>query len=259
MINRAEILRKKLQNREPVIGTWLTIGHTTVAEILASEAIDYVCIDMEHTTIDYYVAQTLILTIQSLGKAALVRVAKNDEVYIKKALDSGADGIIVPMIKTPQEARKALSYTYYPPLGERGVGLVRANLYSKNFISYRTKQPQNILFVAQIEHIDGINNLASILEIPGIDATFIGPYDLSGSMGFPGDFSRQNVKEALNQYSAISEKAGIPKGFHIVEPDSELLKEKIKNNYQFIAYGVDYIFMMRKLQEAMLKGCTTIS
>lgn len=259
-MNRAKKLKEKLKNNLPVIGTWLTIGHPQIAEILAHfKEFDFVCIDMEHTAIDSSMNLTLISVIQGQGKAAIVRVPKNDEVYIKKALDAGADGIIVPMIKSADEVIAAKSYTFYPPEGNRGVGLMRANFYSKEFDSYKSNQPDNILFIIQIEHEEAVNNLKSILEVPGIDATIIGPYDLSASIGLPGDLDNPLVKTLLDTYEVESLESNVPKGSHVVEPDMKILEEKIDNKYQFLAFGVDFLFMMKKIDEELYKMRKSLS
>lgn len=252
-MGNAQNIKDKLRNGKTVIGAWLTIGHTTIADLMSRQDVDFVCIDMEHTPIDFTLSQNMIITIQGNKKAALVRVGKNDEVLIKKALDSGADGIIVPMIKNADEVKEALSYAYYPPRGNRGVGLVRANGYSTRFNEYKKDQPENILFVAQIEHKDAVKNLRQIAEVPGVDATIIGPYDLSGSMGFPGDFDNQDVVNALSEYDSICEEKKMPKGYHVVEPDADLVNQKISENYQFIAFGVDFMFILKKMEKEIKK------
>ena len=192
-------LKSKLKNNELTIGSWVTIGHPSVIEVLAQAGFDWLTIDMEHTTIDYSITQTLISTIQSNGMAALVRVSKNDEVYIKRVLDAGADGVIVPMINNAEEAKKAVEYVKYPPEGKRGVGLYRAQKFGLNngFEHYKKWLSESSVIIAQIEHIDAVNNIEEIIATPGIDGVIIGPYDLSGSLGIPGEFNDPSVITAL--------------------------------------------------------------
>ena len=187
--------------------------------------------------------QTLITTIQSKGVAAFVRVNKNEEVVIKHVLDAGADGIIVPMICSQDDAKRAVDYAKYPPVGKRGVGLARAQQYGVGFEKYKKWVAENLIVIAQIEHIDGINNLEDIIAVDGIDGTIIGPYDLSGSMGMPGEFEKPIVKDALAKYIDICKAHNFPMGFHVVNTDPEKIKDKINEGYTFVAYGTDFLFM----------------
>ena len=243
-----QLLKKRLQNNELTIGSWITIGHPAIPEILATAGFDWLTIDIEHNSIDPLMVQVLISTIQSKNIAALVRVSKNEEVVIKHVLDAGADGVIVPMVNTREDAMKAVEYVKYPPVGKRGVGLSRAQNYGVGFEEYKSWLDNKVVIVAQIEHIDGVNNLESIISTPGIDAVIVGPYDLSGSLGSPGDYEKKEVQEALLQLEKICSENNFPMGFHVVEPKFELLDAKIKRGYNFIAFGTDFLFMMRKVQ-----------
>lgn len=236
-------LRNRIKAGELTLGSWITIGHPNVAEILSNAGFDWLVIDIEHNPIDISMVQTLITTIQSKGVAALVRVNKNEEVVIKHVLDAGADGIIVPMICSKEDAIQAVDYAKYPPIGKRGVGLARAQQYGTGFESYKKWVAEDLVVIAQIEHIDGINNLEEIISVDGIDGSIIGPYDLSGSMGMPGEFEKPVVKEALKRYIDICQKHGFPMGFHVVNTDPAKIQEKIDEGYRFIAYGTDFLFM----------------
>ena len=236
-------LRKRIKAGELTLGSWITIGHPNVAEILANAGFDWLVIDIEHNPIDISMVQTLITTIQSKGVAAFVRVSKNEEVVIKHVLDAGADGIIVPMICTKADAIQAVDYAKYPPIGKRGVGLDRAQQYGTGFEEYKKWVAEDLVVIAQIEHIDGIKNLEGIISVDGIDGTIIGPYDLSGSMGMPGEFEKPVVKEALAKYIDICKAHKFPMGFHVVNADPAKIQEKIDEGYRFIAYGTDFLFM----------------
>lgn len=241
MLNKT--LRKRIKAGELTLGSWITIGHPNVAEILANAGFDWLVIDIEHNPINIAMVQTLITTIQSKGVAALVRVSKNEEVVIKHVLDAGADGIIVPMICSKDDAKQAVDYAKYPPIGKRGVGLARAQQYGNGFDAYKKWVAEDLVVIAQIEHIDGINNLKEIISVPGIDGTIIGPYDLSGSMGMPGEFEKPVVKDALAMYIDICQAHQFPMGFHVVNADPAKIHEKIDEGYRFIAYGTDFLFM----------------
>ncbi len=236
-------LRKRIKAGELTLGSWITIGHPNVAEILSNAGFDWLVIDIEHNPIDISMVQTLITTIQSKGVAAFVRVSKNEEVVIKHVLDAGADGIIVPMVCSKADAIQAVDYAKYPPIGKRGVGLARAQQYGTGFEAYKKWVAEDLVVIAQIEHIDGINNLEEIISVDGIDGTIIGPYDLSGSMGMPGEFEKPIVKKALAKYIQICKSHNFPMGFHVVNADPQKIKEKIDEGYRFIAYGTDFLFM----------------
>ena len=246
-------LKKKLHNKEFTIGSWVTIGHQAVIDILAEAGFDWLTIDLEHTAIDYNELQILIGFIQSHNMAALVRVSKNEEVIIKRALDAGADGIIVPMICSAGDALKAVEFAKYPPVGKRGVGLNRAQRYGFGFEQYQSWLTENLVIIAQIEHIDGVNNINEIIHTAGIDGVFIGPYDLSASLGIPGKYEEEIVVNALQQFEAACIRENISMGYHVVEPDGELVNIKVKAGYNFIAFSTDFLFMGKKANAEIKK------
>ncbi len=236
-------LKQKLKNNQLTIGSWIMIGHPMSVEVMALAGFEWLVVDMEHTAIDINTAERLIVTIQANGIKALVRVNKNEEVIIKRVLDIGADGIIVPMISSKKDAQQAINYAKYPPIGKRGVGLYRASKYGIRFEEYKEWLNEELIIIAQIEHIDGVNNIEEILQVEGVDGTIIGPYDLSGSMGYPGEFEREDVKRAIQKVLNKCKEKKFPSGFHVVDTNPAKLKEKIKQGCTFLAYGIDYFFM----------------
>ncbi|MBU1658153.1 2,4-dihydroxyhept-2-ene-1,7-dioic acid aldolase [bacterium] len=248
-------LKQKLKNNELTIGSWIMMGNPMSVEVMALAGFEWLVVDIEHTSIDLETAQTLITTIQANGIKALVRVSKNEEVIIKKILDMGADGIIVPMVCTKEEAIQAVEYAKYPPVGKRGVGLYRAQKYGTKFEEYKKWVNEELVIIAQIEHIDAVNNIDEILKVDGIDGTIIGPYDLSGSMGYPGEFEREDVKEAVQKVLDRCKEHNIPSGFHVVDTEPEKLNQKIEQGCTFLAYGIDYFFM----RDAAINGMKKIN
>ncbi len=225
------------------IGSWITLSHFSIAEIMADAGFDWLCVDMEHSVIDYYEAEQLFATIQAKGVKPYVRVGENNPRIIKRVLDAGAVGIIVPMVNSREDAIRAVHAVKYPPMGKRGVGLARAQQYGFGFEEYVSHINQTTKVIAQIEHIDAISNLEDILSVEGIDGTMIGPYDLSGSMGKPGRYDDDDVKQALEQYEIVSQRMGKPTGFHVIKPDYELALEKIRKGYTFVAFSLDILFL----------------
>ena len=236
---------------ETRLGSWITLNHPSIAEIMADAGFDWLCIDLEHSVTDYYEAQQLIVAIQSKGIKAFVRVGENNVRIIKRVLDAGADGIIVPSVNSKADAVKAVNAVKYPPHGTRGVGLARAQKYGFGFDEYRDNISKKIELIAQIEHINAIEELDEMLGTDGIDGTFIGPYDLSGSIGKPGSFDDPEVKSALQKYEDITSRYDKLIGYHVVPPDHELVKEKIKQGYNFIAFSFDAFFLGHMIRKEL--------
>ena len=243
-------------NKKVKIGSWITLGHSSIAEIMAQAGFDWLCIDMEHTVIDYFEAAQLIATIQAKGLAPYVRVGENNVRIIKRVLDAGAEGIVVPFVNSKVDAEKAVSSVKYPPWGQRGVNsLSRAQDYGFGFEEYALNVNEKTKVITQIEHIDAINNLEEILMVKGIDGSIIGPYDLSGSMGKPGRYEDKDVREVIRRYEVISKKLDKPMGFHVIKPDYKLVLEKLEAGYSFIAFSWDAYFLGSKCREEMAKLC----
>lgn len=226
-----------------LIGSWITLNHPSIAEIMADAGFDWLCIDLEHSVTDYFEAQQLIIAIQSKGLKAFVRVGENNALIIKRILDAGADGIIVPSVSSKEEAIKAVNAIKYPPEGTRGVGLARAQGYGFGFENYRDKTAKEVKLILQIEHINALAELDEMIKLDGVDGTFIGPYDLSGSLGKPGDYNDDEVKEAIKKYEDIALKHNKWIGFHVVSSSYENVLEKIGRGYNFIAYNFDAFFL----------------
>lgn len=236
-------LKNKLRKKELTIGSWVTINHPSIIEIMSDKGFDWLTLDIEHSSFDFENIKNLIAHIQNNNMAALVRVYANDEVVIKRVMDAGADGIIVPLINTLSDIEKLKDFFFYPPKGKRGVGLNRAQKYGFGFDEYKNWLNNSSVLIAQIEHIEAIKNLDEILASDIIDALMIGPYDLSASMGFPGEYNREDVKEVLKLFvekCSISTKSF---GFHVVPPEAMQVVEKINQGYNFIAFSLDFYFL----------------
>lgn len=236
-------LKSKLTQRKPTIGSWLSLASDETCEIMAQGRFEWLGIDMEHTAIGVNDMARLIRIAELSGIAPIVRVGANDPLLIKRALDAGAHGIIVPMVCTAADAEAAVAAAHYPPRGTRGVGLHRAQDYGGGFAEYREWAERELVVIAQIEHKDGVENLDAIMSTPGIDAFFVGPYDLSASFGAPGDFANPDVVAAIDKIDASVRSGPIPGGIHVVEPDPENLRQRIAAGHCLIAYGVDMIFL----------------
>jgi len=236
-------LKTKLNRRELTIGSWITIGNPAIAEIMANSGFDWLTVDMEHSAITLNITQEVIRVIELCNCSPLVRIANNDPVLIKRVMDTGAHGIIVPMVNTKYEAEKAVESTKYPPIGKRGVGLARAQKYGNDFEGYKQWNQENSVVIVQIEHIDAVNNLEDILSVNGVDGFLVGPYDLSASLGIPGNFEHPNLIEALDHISIVSKQLNSLSGYHVISTDFGFVEEKIEQGYQFIAHSLDILFL----------------
>ena len=192
----ARKIKEQMRRGEPSIGSWMSMAHPSIAEILALAGYDWIVIETEHTAIDVSEVLRLIIAIEQRGSVPLVRLAWNDPIQAKAVLDSGAAGVLVPMVNTKADAELAVSMTKYPPLGYRGVGLARAQGYGINFDAYVTNANADTLLLVQIEHREAVENIEQILSVTGIDGVFIGPYDLSLSLGIPGRLNHPDILAA---------------------------------------------------------------
>lgn len=243
----------KLESKELTVGTWVTIPNQAIIEILSTAGFEWITLDIEHSAVSIESVQNLLGHIQGNGMQGLVRVSKNEEVVIKRVMDAGADGVIVPMIKSKTDAEQAVSFVKYPPVGTRGVGLSRAQKYGTDFENYKNWTNSESVVIAQIEHIDAVNDLESILNVEGIDGIIVGPYDLSASMGYPGEYNRLDVKEALEEVTRVLKKSDKALGFHVIESQFDKLKEKIDIGYTFLAFSLDFFFLGDRAREEMNK------
>ncbi len=246
-------LKTKLKDVQITVGSWITLAHPAIAEIMADAGFDWLVVDMEHSVITIREAEELIRVIGLKGVTPLVRLTSLDANQIKRVMDAGASGVIVPMVKTAEEAKRSVQAVKYPPVGNRSVGLARAQGYGMRFEEYAQSINEQSIVIVQIEHIDAINNLEEILRVDGVDGTIIGPYDLSGSMGKPGRFEEKDVLDKLKQYEELSKKLNKPLGYHVVKPEHEEVLKKIEAGYTFIAFSVDHLFLGYRIKSG-LKG-----
>jgi len=237
-----ESLKSKIARRELTIGSWITLGHPGVAEIMTRSGFDWLTVDLEHSAITIGQAEELIRVIDLAGISPLVRVGENNPVTIKRVMDAGAHGVIVPMVNTRDDAESALRAVRYPPGGTRGVGLARAQGYGLDIESYRKWNEANSIVIVQIEHVRSIENLDTIFATE-VDAFMVGPYDLSASMGIPGQFEQQRFREALEEIRKVALKTSKPAGYHFVAPDPEGAVAKIREGYSLLAYSTDFLFL----------------
>jgi len=245
--------KEELQSSKVTIGSWITIGNTSIVEIMAQAGFNWLTVDLEHSAITLDKTQELIRVIELSGVFPLVRIGENNSHLIKRVMDAGSYGVIVPMVNNRADAVKAIKAIKYPPLGKRGIGLARAQGYGLEFEKYKNWINKESILIVQIEHIEAIKNLEEILSLAGVDGSIIGPYDLSGSLGIPGNFEHPKIKEALKEYESICKKLNKPMGIHIIPPDYREVLSYIEKGYKFIAFSLDTLFLGVKCREEVEK------
>jgi 2-keto-3-deoxy-L-rhamnonate aldolase RhmA len=235
--------RKAVLSREVTLGAWMQIGHCAVAEILARASFDWVCVDLEHGAIDLETMTNIFRTLSAFDCVPVARLPLNDPVWIHRTLDAGARGLIIPMVKTAAETEAAIREAKYPPRGVRGFGYSRANMHGMDFADYIATANDEIAMIMQIEHKDAIANLEGILDVPGVDGLFIGPLDLSGSMGITGQLDHPQMVAALDRYRAICRERKVTAGMHVVRPNPANIKAALDQGYTLLALGLDNVFL----------------
>ncbi len=241
-------LKRKLRARERIFGTWTSIAHPSITEIFTRSGADFVGIDIEHSTISQEQSQRIIAACQSNNSLCLPRIASHNMEMIKRLLDSGADGLIVPMVSTMEEVAQIISWCKYPPLGKRSFGIARGQGYGFDFDSYVKEWNETSSLIIQIESVQGIENINELLSYQEIDGAMIGPYDLSGSLGIPGLIDHPRVLEATRLVIEACAKFGKACGTQIIEPDRENLEKAFSAGYTFVVLASD-IFILWKWAE----------
>lgn len=232
-------LKARLAAGDLALGSWITLAHPAVAEIMAEAGFDWLVVDLEHSPITIDQAEQLMRVCALKGVPPLVRLTSNDANQIKRVMDCGAHGLVVPMVNSAADAARAVAAMQYPPRGVRGVGLARAQGYGADFDAYRQWLAEEAVCIVQIEHIHAVNDIDAILTTPGVDGYIVGPYDLSASLGKPGAFEDPDVVAALERAFAAGKRLKKPGGLHVVEPDLKRLKDCIAQGLTFMAYSID--------------------
>lgn len=236
--------------KKTMVGTLLSISAPQVAEIVAMSGFDWVLIDMEHSAISLESVQNAIQIME--GKIqTIVRVPSNDEVWIKRILDTGCDGILVPMVNSAEEAKRVVQASKYPLEGRRSVGLSRAHKYGAIFKDYVENANRDLVIMIQCEHKEAVSNFDEILEVRGIDSVFIGPYDLSASMGLTGQLTHPEVASAIQQVKDKCKNAGRPYGIFSMNTDTMI--NEIKTGCTYLLCGVDANFLLNAYTDLIKK------
>ena len=244
-------VRRALLGCNLSIGTWIQVGHPACAEILAGAGFDWIAADMEHTDIGNDAFANLARGMNGSGAVPLARVRENDTLAIRQVLDLGAGGVIVPLVHTADDAERAVSAAKYPPRGVRGYSFSRMNEWGRDFDEYAAAANDNIAVIVMIESIRGVKNIEDILAVDGVDGVFLGPYDLIGSCGVPGQTSYPDVTSGCSRVVEACRNAGKAAGIHLVIPTEEAVSQALSDGFTFIALGVDTVFMRISAAKAL--------
>lgn len=244
-------IREMLDQGRTVLGTWITTGNQDIAELAASVGFDYLVFDTEHAPLSNETVQKLIQSIGCGKVTPFVRVAWNDQVLIKLALDIGAHGLIIPFVNNKEDAIRAVAATKYPPAGMRGIGPRRASNYYQSFQDYVATADKEIMVIVQIEHVDGVKNIGEILSVKGIDAIFIGPADLTASMGLLGKYEDPKVINTIDKILSSAKRSRVVAGIHTFSPEDAA--KRISQGFQFIIVGTDVGFFIQGCRETIRK------
>jgi 2-keto-3-deoxy-L-rhamnonate aldolase RhmA len=244
-------MKKDIITGNICIGTWIQTGSTVVSEILANVGYQWVAVDLEHTETCMESFTNILRAISKYDVFPMVRVCGNSTISIRKCLDSGAKGIIVPLINNRDDAIKAVKACKYPPEGVRGFAFVRANEWGDKFDTYAKNANDETVVIVMIETKEAVENINEILSVDGVDGVFIGPYDMSGSYGVPGQTNHKLVVEAKARVLEACKKYNKAAGQHIVLPTKENVANAIEQGYTFLALGMDTVFVANGAKEVL--------
>jgi len=241
-------------------GSWIQIGHPVVAELMAATGFDWLAVDLEHGAIDISQCLSLIQAIKGQRCIPMARLPYNDKIWIRRALDTGFMGLIIPMVNSGAEAADAVKAAKYPPQGERGIGYAAANMYGTHLEGCISKANADISVIAQIETSMAVKRVEEILAVDGINGVFMGPYDLSGSYGLLGQFDHPTMRAAYDKVLSACKRQNKLAGIHVVKPSVEEVRCRLEQGFNFIALSLDVAFladggerMLKKARECASK------
>ncbi len=239
-------LKTRLKKGEKTVGAWITVPHTDISEALSTLPFDWFVFDQEHSALDDQLTQQLMQAMRGKKVTPIVRVAWNDMVMIKKALDTGVQGIIIPWVNNREDAIKAVKFCKYPHEGVRGCGPRRTILLDPDYLKTVNDE---LLIIVQIETQEAVDNVKEIMSVDGVDAFFVGPFDLSASMGLMGRIEHPRVQESINKIFEAGKNAGIVSG--IWQGAGMTIRERLEEGWQMIALGMDINFLMDGAQSIL--------
>lgn len=250
-------VKENLKKGIPSIGSWIQFGHPGIAEVMSNTGFDWLAADCEHSDIGIREFTAIARAVHGRKSIPFARVKENDTLSIRQVLDMGAMGVVVPLVNTAEDAEKAVRSAKFPPDGIRGYAFYRSNNYGRDFDDYAASANEEILVIVMIESKQAVENIDEILEVDGVDGIFIGPYDMSGSYGIPGNTDDPMILKSCERVLESCKRHGKAAGTHIVLPRKDVIEKAIRDGYTFIGLGMDNVFLEKAAAESLeiAKGC----
>lgn len=251
-------VKQLLQDGQATIGLWLTLPSPAVAEMISSYELDWLLIDTEHGAADYETVEEMIRAMKGTPVVPLIRVAGNDPVLIKKGLDRGAYGVVVPLVSTAEQAIAAVRATRFPPEGIRGVAGTRLTRYGADLPQYVREWNRQVLMICQLETADAVQNAGAIAGVDGVDVLFVGPNDLSANLGAFREFERAEFTRAVDRILQAARRSGKAAGIMAGGPEDALTRldqgftfVSVTSDARLLSAAVDAAF--RKVREGLVE------
>jgi len=244
-------LRNKLKSNEPIYGLWVTLESPSITEMAVSLGMDWVLIDAEHGHLDWKDISTHISAAMRSDTVVIVRIAERSTALSKRALDIGADGIMIPWMESVEEVEKAVSDCNYPPEGRRGIGGERATAWGQCLKEHTAEANENVLVIPMIESIDAVPNVANMCKVDGVEIFFFGPADFSSTAGFRGQWEGPGIAEKILELKNTIKDAG--KYCGVVSTSNQNLTDRLDQGFQMLAIGTDGGLMLRSIHESLKK------
>ena len=239
-------LRKALKNKERLLGTVITLPSPDLVECVIETGYDWIFFDLEHSSLSLSEVK-LLLQVVAQRVYSVIRVPNHEEAWIKRSLDLGVDGLLIPQIRNTEQMRSVIKYSKYAPCGERSVGFGRAHKYGLGFAEYVREANDSVALIPQIEHKEGVENIDEIISLEEVDGIFIGSYDLSGSYGKPGAINDSEVQSAISFVEEVARKNDLPLSSFAGDPHKiSLLLER---GYSFPALGIDTMLYAQTMKK----------
>ena len=244
-------LRKKLKSNEPVYGLWVTLESPSITEMAVSLGMDWVLIDAEHGHLDWKDISAHISVAMRSDTVVIVRIAERSTALSKRALDIGADGIMIPWMESVEEVEKAVRDCNYPPEGRRGIGGERATAWGQCLKEHTAEANENVLVIPMIESIDAVPNVANMCKVDGVEIFFFGPADFSSTAGFRGQWEGPGIAEKILELKNTIKDSR--KYCGVVSTSNQNLTDRLNQGFQMLAIGTDGGLMLRSLHESLKK------
>jgi len=234
--------RAKLLSGESVIGSFLGLGSPHVAELMGHAGFDWLVLETEHSAVGVGQVEQMMMAVSGTPATSIVRVTRADPLEIGRSLDIGAEGVLVPMIRTAEDVETVVAATRYPPIGNRGFGPLRASKYAQDYDDYLNRANDQVLVAVIIETKEAIENIDRIAAVPGLDVLFLGLFDLCLSYGLnPNEMPFDEIDERIETVLAAGKRHGVAVGTGVGKPAD--VQPKLEQGFRFISYGTDYFLL----------------